>query len=75
MWTGHKPNLGYLRVWDFLAYIRLTDNKIPKLGIGAPTCTFLGYAINSAAYRFFDLEKKIIFESGDAIFHEKRKSF
>ena len=33
---------------------------MPKLGIRATTCAFLGYAINSAAYRFFDLENKII---------------
>ena len=71
----HKPNLGYLRVWGCLAYVRLSDSKIPKLGIKATTCAFLGYAINSAAYRFFDLESKIIFESGDAIFHEEKLSF
>ena len=75
MWKGHKPNLGYLRVWGCLAYVRLTDPKIPKLGIRATTCAFLGYTINSAAYRFFDLENKIIFESGDAIFHEEKFHF
>ena len=69
MWKGHKPNLGYLRVWSCLAYVRLTDPKIPILDIRATTCAFLGYAINSVAYRFFDLENKIIFESSDAIFH------
>ena len=45
---------------------------MPKLGIRATTCAFLGYAINSATYRFFDLENKIIFEFGDAIFHEEK---
>ena len=60
MWKGHKPNLGYLRVYGCLAYIRLTDPKIPKLGIRATTCDFLGYVIHSVAYRFFDLENKII---------------
>ena len=74
MWKGHKPNFGYLRVWGF-AYVRLTDPKIPKLGIRATTCAFLGYAINSAAYRFFDFENKIIFEYGDAIFHEEKFPF
>ena len=53
MWKGHKPNLGYLREWSCLAYVRLTDPKIPKLGIKATTCAFLDNAINSAAYRFF----------------------
>ena len=66
IWKGHKPNLGYLRVWVCLAYVRLTDPKISKLGIRATTFTFLSYVINSAAYRFFDLENKIIFEIGRA---------
>ena len=61
MWKGHKPNLGYLREWGCLAYVRLIDPKMPKLGIRATTYAFLGYAINSTAYRFFDLENKIIF--------------
>ena len=48
---------------------------MPKLSIRVTTCVFLGYAINSAAYRFFDLENKIIFEFGDAIFHEEKFPF
>ena len=32
MWKRHEPNLGYLRVWVCLAYVRLIDPKIPKLG-------------------------------------------
>ena len=46
-----------------------------KLGIRATTCIFLGYAINSAAYRFFDFENKIIFEFGDAIFYKEKFPF
>ena len=75
MWKGHNLNLEYLRVWGCLAYIQLIDLKISKLGIKATTCAFLGYAINSATYRFFYLENKIIFESGDAIFHDEKFSF
>ena len=53
MWKGHKPNLRYLRVWDCLAYVRLTDPKLPKLCIRATICTFLSYAINNTTYSFF----------------------
>ena len=74
-WKWRKPNLGYLRLWGCLAYVRLTDSKIIKLGIKATTCAFLSYVINSVAYRFFDLENKIIFESGDVIFHEENFHF
>ena len=65
--------MGYLRVWGCFAYVRLTNPKISKLGIRTTTRAFLGYAINSATYRFFNLENKIIFESDDAIFHEEKK--
>ena len=41
MWKEHKPNLGYLRVWSCLDYVRLTDPKIPKLGIRASTFSWL----------------------------------
>ena len=75
VWKGNKPNLRYLRVWGCLAYVLLLDPKIPKLGIRATTCTFLGYAVNNAAYRFFDLEYKIIFEYSDAIFHDEKFPF
>ena len=75
MWKGHKPNMRYLRVWGCLAYVRLTNPKLPKLGIRATTCTFLGYAVNNTTYSFFDLENKIIFESSDVIFHEENFPF
>ena len=75
MQKGHNPNLGYFRVCGYLAHVRLTNPKIPKLGIRATVCAFLGYAINSATYRFFYLENKIIFESGDAILHEEKFPF
>ena len=59
---------------ELSCYVRLIDSKIPTLGIRVTTCDFLGYAINGTAYRFFDLENKIIFESDDTIFHEKKNS-
>ena len=67
LWKGYKPNLGYLRVWGCLAFVRLMDPKITKLGKKVTTCAFLGYASNSTTYRFFNLED-IVIESGDAIF-------
>ena len=72
---GHKPNLGYFKVWGCLAFVRLTNPKIPKLGVKTTTCAFLGYAINSTACRFFNIENNMIFELGDAIFHEENFPF
>ena len=75
LWKGHKPNLGYFKVWGCLAFVRLTDPKIPKLGIRATTCTFLGYALNSMSYIFLNIKNNLIFELGDAIFHEEKFPF
>lgn len=36
---------------------------------------FLGYALDSKAYRFGDLDNKTIIESWDAIFHENKFPF
>ena len=75
LWKGHEPNLGYFKVWGCLAFVRLTDPKIPKLGVKTTTCAFLGYAINSTTYRFLNIENNVIFESGDTIFHEDKFPF
>ncbi|XP_047269771.1 uncharacterized protein LOC107874754 isoform X1 [Capsicum annuum] len=75
LWKGYKPNLGYLRVWGCLAYMRLMDTKISKLGKKITTCAFLGYASNSTAYRFFNLEDSVMIESGNAIFHKDKFPF
>ena len=75
LWKGHKLNLRYFKVWGCLAFVRLMDPKIPKLGIRATICAFLGYAINSTTYRFLNIENNVIFESGDTIFHEENFPF
>ena len=75
LWKGHKPNLRYFKVWGCLAFVRLTDPKIPKLGVRATTCAFLGYAINSTTYSLLNIENNVIFESSDAIFLKEKVPF
>ena len=45
------------------------------MGVRATTCAFLGYAVNSTAYRFLNIENNVIFDSGDAIFHGEKLPF
>jgi hypothetical protein len=61
LWKGYKPNLGFFRGWGCLAFVRLIDLKRPKIGVRTTTCAFLGYAKNSTAYRFLDIQNNIIF--------------
>ena len=65
-----KPNLNYFKLWGCVAYVRLSDYKRSKLGPRTTRCAFLGYATNSKAYRFLDLESNAIIESRDAEFFE-----
>ncbi|CAJ2638269.1 unnamed protein product [Trifolium pratense] len=70
-----QPNLSYLRTWGCLAYVRKPDPKRVKLASRAYECVFIGYAANSKAYRFFDLNAKVIIESVDANFFEDKFPF
>ena len=51
----YKPNVSYFRTWGFLAYVRIPDPKRIKLASRAYECVFIGCAINSKAYRFYNL--------------------
>ncbi|CAJ2638290.1 unnamed protein product [Trifolium pratense] len=70
-----QPNLSYLRTWGCLAYVRIPDPKRVKLASRAYECVFIGYAANSKAYRFYDLNAKVVIESVDADFYENKFPF
>ncbi|KAL6315951.1 hypothetical protein AAG906_013785 [Vitis piasezkii] len=70
LWKGRKPNIGYFKVWECLAYCKKTDPNKTKLGPRAIKCTFVGYASNSKAYRLLDLESNVIIESREVEFFE-----
>ncbi|GKD10821.1 retrovirus-related pol polyprotein from transposon TNT 1-94 [Tanacetum coccineum] len=69
------PNLSYFRSWGCFAYVRIHDPKRIKLASRAYECVFIGYALNSKAYRFFDLKSHVILESNDADFYEHKYPF
>ena len=69
-----QAKFGISKSLGCLAFVRLMDPKITKLGKKVTTCAFLYYASNSTTYRFFNVEDNIVIESGDAIFYEN-KSF
>ncbi|KAK2356784.1 hypothetical protein QL285_094109 [Trifolium repens] len=70
-----QPNLSYLRTWGCLAYVRIPDPKRVKLASRAYECAFIGYASNNKAYRFYDLNAKVIIESVDVDFFEDKFPF
>jgi len=70
-----QQNLSYIRTWGCLAYVRIPNPKRVKLASRAYECIFIGYALNSKAYRFYDLKAKVIIESNDADFYETKFPF
>ena len=52
MWKGYVPNIAYLKVWGCLAKVLLPEPKKRKLGPKTFDATFIGYAENSATYKF-----------------------
>jgi hypothetical protein len=51
-WKGRKPTLGFLHAWGCLTKVNVPACMKHKLGPKIVDCVFLGYAHNSAAYRF-----------------------
>src|SRR3954471_13077557 len=70
VWKGRRPNIDYFKVWGCLAYYRVPNPKRTKLGDRAIRSVFVGYAINSKAYRLLDLDSNVITESRDVEFFE-----
>ncbi|KAM7494813.1 hypothetical protein LguiB_029422 [Lonicera macranthoides] len=73
--NNKRPNISYLRVWGCLSFVRIPDPKRSKLASRAYECVFIGYAINSKAYRFYDLKNHVIIESNDVDFFEDKFPF
>jgi hypothetical protein len=59
-------------VWGCIVYFRVPDPKRTKLGPRAIKSVFIGYAVNSKAYRLLDLSSNIIVESRDVKFIENK---
>ena len=64
---GKKPNLSYFHVFGCTCYI-LNDRKhLGKFQAKSDKGIFLGYSLNSRAYRIFNLRTKTIMESVNVV--------
>lgn len=70
LWKGFAPNLNFLKVWGCLAKVGIPTHKRSNIGPKTYDTVFIGYAHNSAAYRFLSLNDYSISESRDAEFFE-----
>ena len=77
LWKGTKPSYKFLKVWGCLAKATVPDPKNIKIEPKTIDCVFIGYAINSSAYRFLvhksdnpEIHVNTIIESRNATFFE-----
>ena len=77
LWKGRKPSYKYLKVWGCLAKVEVPLPKQVTIRPKTVDCIFIGYALNSSAYRFLihrsevpDMTVGTTIESRNAIFFE-----
>jgi hypothetical protein len=71
MWTGRKPTLNYLHVWDCLAEAKLFNQSIGKLDSKTVSCHFISYPDKLKGFRFYCPDRYIkIVETRHTVFLE-----
>ena len=71
-YTGHKPSVNHLRIFDCLAFRHFPRENRKKLDSKSSKCLFLGYDTNSKAYRAYDAHKQKIIITKDLVFDKTR---
>ena len=75
LWKRYTPNIEYLKVWGCLAKVLLPEPKKRKLGLKTFDAAFIGYAENSAAYRFLVIKSKNGLVEENSIIETKNVDF
>ncbi|CAN1732006.1 Copia protein [Linum perenne] len=66
LWKGFCPSFSHFRVWGCLAKVAIPYFKRDSIGPKTFDAVFVGYAENSAAYRFMRLSDRSLCEYRDA---------
>ena len=70
LFTGKKPDIGYLRAFGCAAYVHIPEPNRKKLDSKSWKCVMIGYNQNTKGYRCWDIENRKIRESRDIRFDE-----
>jgi hypothetical protein len=68
--TGKKPDVSHLRVFGYIAYVHVPDEKKSKLDPKAEKCIFNGYSSKQKGYRCFNPSTWKLQMSRDVVFNE-----
>jgi hypothetical protein len=62
VWTGKKPSLSHLRVFDFDAYVYVPKENRSKIDKKVEKCIFIGYKYGLKGYNIWNPKtKKVVY--------------
>ncbi|KAK2980800.1 hypothetical protein RJ640_029877 [Escallonia rubra] len=70
-WNGRRPAVDHFRIFGYIAYAHVPDEKMKKLDDKSEKCVFLGVSEVSKAYKLFNPLTKKIVTSRDIVFEEE----
>ena len=73
-WTNEKPSISHLKTFGCKCYAHIPKQIRTKLEPKAKECIFVGYPLESKAYRVYDPVDKRLFVSRDVTFLENQTS-
>ena len=74
LWKGRSPSYKHLKVWGCLAKVMVPIPKRIKIGPKTIDFIFIGYAINSDAYRFLVHKSNILYIHVNTIIESRNAS-
>jgi len=68
--TSKKPDVLHFRVFGYIAYVHVPNEKRSKLDPKAEKCIFIGYSLEQKGYRCFNLFTRKLQVNRDVVFDE-----
>ncbi|XP_057975241.1 uncharacterized protein LOC131162650, partial [Malania oleifera] len=70
LWNNHKPNISYFHVFGCKCFVLRDNEHLGKFDSKSDEGIFLGYALNSKAYRVFNKRTLAVIESIHVVFDD-----
>jgi len=68
--TGKKPDVSHLRMFGYIAYMHVPDEKKSKLDSKAEKCIFIGYSLEQKGYTSLNPSTRKLQVTKDVVFDE-----